>query len=308
MGTGFYDELGVDPTASAGEVRGAYTRVVAELVRKRRDVVEQGAEPEALDLARQRADEAWNVLSDPTRRARYDALLAVNPRPTIAEEDLWAQVSGALIPPPVAAAAELLARTTTLDVGDLPARPGTRPRADQPRPVPVPSFDEPSADDRTVPTAVPAATEVTAAVPPRAAPESTGTPVIQLHQPRQPGPDLRVVDGASSSPVIVLPTASPSLDEPEPSQLSDVDISGLVAVHGFSGPLLRAAREAHGLSLQDLSDSTRISTAYLSAIESDDLDSLPSATFVRGYVREMARQLGLDAEAVSAGYMARNQQ
>ena len=37
----------------------------------------------------------------------------------------------------------------------------------------------------------------------------------------------------------------------------------------------------------------------------DQFDALPSATFVRGYVREMARLLGLHEEQVVTGYMRR---
>jgi cytoskeleton protein RodZ len=59
------------------------------------------------------------------------------------------------------------------------------------------------------------------------------------------------------------------------------------------------------LALQEVSETTRISARYLEAIESDQHDRLPSATFVRGYVREMARLLALDEEATVSGYMRR---
>jgi cytoskeleton protein RodZ len=54
-----------------------------------------------------------------------------------------------------------------------------------------------------------------------------------------------------------------------------------------------------------MSDTTRISVRYLEAIEADQFDELPSSTFVRGYVREMARLLDLDEGATVTGYMRR---
>ena len=82
-------------------------------------------------------------------------------------------------------------------------------------------------------------------------------------------------------------------------------LDGLVDEHGFSGSLLRAVRERQGQSLHDLADRTRISVRYLEAIEQEEVDVLPSTTFVRGYVREMARCLHLDPNALVTGYMQR---
>jgi len=87
--------------------------------------------------------------------------------------------------------------------------------------------------------------------------------------------------------------------------VSSEDLARLVDTYGYTGHLLRAVREARGLSPGDLSESTRISIRYIEAIEADQFDALPSSTFVRGYVREIARQLRLDEGAVVGGYMRR---
>ena len=50
-----------------------------------------------------------------------------------------------------------------------------------------------------------------------------------------------------------------------------------------------------------------VDEVYLDALEGDAWDRLPSATFVRGYVREVARLLGLDEDAIVQGYMRRLQ-
>src|SRR5438552_1770284 len=58
------------------------------------------------------------------------------------------------------------------------------------------------------------------------------------------------------------------------------------------GQALRAMREARGLSLEALAESTRVRASYLTAIEELQLDKLPSRPFVIGYIRAYAQALG----------------
>lgn len=62
------------------------------------------------------------------------------------------------------------------------------------------------------------------------------------------------------------------------------------------GSALRAIREFHGVSLQDLADATRIRQSYLAALEDMRIDELPSRPFAIGYVKAYARQLGIDQD------------
>lgn len=67
------------------------------------------------------------------------------------------------------------------------------------------------------------------------------------------------------------------------------------------GARLRAAREARGLSLRELSDQTRIARRYLEAIEADDHKELPGGIFNRSFIKAYAKAVGFnEAEAVSA--------
>jgi curved DNA-binding protein CbpA len=72
----------------------------------------------------------------------------------------------------------------------------------------------------------------------------------------------------------------------------------------FSGALLRRLRESTGASLADLGEITKISKRYLNAIEENDFSALPAAVYVRGFVSEYARALGLNSRVVAASYMA----
>lgn len=62
------------------------------------------------------------------------------------------------------------------------------------------------------------------------------------------------------------------------------------------GAALKAAREFRGLSLQDVSDATRIRRTYLAALEDMRLDELPSRPFTLGYIKAYAKHLDLDPE------------
>jgi hypothetical protein len=311
MTQGLYELLGAERAASREALRAAYTRTVAQLVRRRRTLVEQGGDPGTLDLRRARIDEAWAVLADPVRRRRYDALLALTasgepPDP----EALWSQVAGALSSPAAAAAVEVVRRLTDLQVGALPAAAGT-PEAD---PTEVdPARGRAPDTQADVPTesvafrsGAPAARARPAAVGGR--PDGGGVPTVPT-----PRPTLQVVQGRDSgAPVVHLPSSDPAAPSPPRDGASvpdgpahPSDPGALVARYGWSGALLRAVREARGLSLRDMGEATRISARYLEAIEADDHAHLPSITFVKGYLREMARTLDLDEAALVKGYMRR---
>jgi flagellar biosynthesis protein FlhG len=73
----------------------------------------------------------------------------------------------------------------------------------------------------------------------------------------------------------------------------------------FDGALLRAVREARGFDLRQISKRTKISTVYLAALEDDDFSALPALVYVRGFVAEVAKSLGLDPVQVSHSYVRR---
>jgi len=66
------------------------------------------------------------------------------------------------------------------------------------------------------------------------------------------------------------------------------------------GALLKQAREAAGLSVQALSDQTKIQPRLLEAMERGDLRDLPSPAHGRGFVRNVARACGAaEAQALA---------
>ncbi|MBL7251504.1 RodZ domain-containing protein [Alloalcanivorax sp. C16-2] len=65
------------------------------------------------------------------------------------------------------------------------------------------------------------------------------------------------------------------------------------------GERLRRAREEQGLSQDEVSKHLRLSLSYLRALEEDDYDRLPEPPFIKGYLRNYARFLGLPAEELA---------
>lgn len=66
------------------------------------------------------------------------------------------------------------------------------------------------------------------------------------------------------------------------------------------GSQLRTAREAKGLSLEQVFKATRIKLSYLEALESNRNDALPGLVQARGFVRTYANYLGLDGEILAS--------
>jgi cytoskeleton protein RodZ len=64
------------------------------------------------------------------------------------------------------------------------------------------------------------------------------------------------------------------------------------------GNKLRDAREARGLSLDDVAHVTRIPRSSLALIEEGRFDRLPAPVFVRGFLKSYARAVGLDPALV----------
>jgi len=62
------------------------------------------------------------------------------------------------------------------------------------------------------------------------------------------------------------------------------------------GEELRREREIRGISLKEISDATKISKRFLDSLERNDHRALPAPVFTRGFVREYARYVGLNAE------------
>ncbi len=69
------------------------------------------------------------------------------------------------------------------------------------------------------------------------------------------------------------------------------------------GVRLKEVREQRGITLEEISNSTKIGTRMLLALEQDHFDQLPGGIFNKGFIRAYARCLGLDEEQAIADYL-----
>jgi cytoskeleton protein RodZ len=71
---------------------------------------------------------------------------------------------------------------------------------------------------------------------------------------------------------------------------------------GSFGELLKRERELREVTLNEVTVATRIPPRFLEAFEREDWEKLPGGVFNRGFVRAIARYLGLDEENLLSEY------
>jgi Helix-turn-helix domain len=99
--------------------------------------------------------------------------------------------------------------------------------------------------------------------------------------------------------------------EPVPAQVPVVELvpadetfeHEMQAQTEWSGDFLRKVREYKKISIDKLQESTKVNPWYLKALETMDVKNLPATVFVRGYVIQMAKELGLNEKNVADSYM-----
>lgn len=80
--------------------------------------------------------------------------------------------------------------------------------------------------------------------------------------------------------------------------MSEIEGQGEDQIVLTAGDRLRAAREALGLSLDDVATSTRIPTRHLTSLETGDFDRLPAPTYSVGFAKSYAGAVGLDRNEI----------
>lgn len=104
------------------------------------------------------------------------------------------------------------------------------------------------------------------------------------------------------------PLAGPVANShPEPIRRGDLApslprpgrVPARMPIRGASiGEQLRAARELHHISFDALSRRTRLSRAVLESLEREAWQELPGEFYARGFLRQVAQELGLDGDAI----------
>jgi cytoskeleton protein RodZ len=79
----------------------------------------------------------------------------------------------------------------------------------------------------------------------------------------------------------------------------DLEYEEQPAEVGGVGAQLKAAREARGMSLEQVAAETRIPQRHLQTIEAGDFAGLPARTYAIGFARTYARSVGLDDRGIA---------
>ncbi|MCG3172472.1 MAG: Iron-sulfur cluster carrier protein [Myxococcota bacterium] len=151
---------------------------------------------------------------------------------------------------------------------------------------------------------------LTAAPAREAASAPSSLPAKPAATARDSGPGLRPISQTAVFPTTVVPAhpiagqrvrSRPSMPPLSiPSGLKPAEELGFPSDTIWTGPQLARLREARGISVQDLEVRTRIKADHIRGIESGSIEALPAATYCRGYLRSIARELGLDSEKLVA--------
>jgi hypothetical protein len=115
--------------------------------------------------------------------------------------------------------------------------------------------------------------------------------------------------GASSLP-LPFPKPEPVAEMPAPPPSPAVVTTPGPAprttlTEPVTGERLRRARQDAGVTLQDIAASTKIGVRFLEYIELDRFALLPAPVYLRSFLTEYAKAVGLDPRQTAEAYMAR---
>jgi curved DNA-binding protein CbpA len=265
-----YEILEVSSDAAEADIVKAWDRVSALCAPGALATYTLMAQDDAALLGR-RLEEALTVLLDPVARQRYDESLSLTPAPR-GGECQQASASGPEETP----------------------HPRVLPPVIRPRPMPpiIPPLREIPAPETVVPAPIPLERVAPAAEAAAPAESEVGAP-IALATPAPVSPPF-----AAKTP---LPASLAAVAVPAPAPRTQ----GLIVGDGtrYTGDVLRQAREARGITLQQLCERTKITRHHVENLEADRYERLPAAVYLRGILMALAKELRLDGQKVARSYL-----
>jgi flagellar biosynthesis protein FlhG len=276
-----YEVLGIGSQATPEEIERAY-RFSLELYGEGALATYSLLDPAEVKRARARVQEAYDVLRDPVQRQAYDQSqgLVGAPRPMPSNVRPWPQPARAASDAPSATPSDS-AKPVVPTYG---ASPSEAPDEDAAGAAPAPVAISGSAAPALAPVVYP----VTFQTPPPAS--------------SQPEADAASAERDSATPVALPPPGiAPGRTGPAAPSHSRTPH---VLAEPVTGAVLRRYREERGISLREIANQSKIGTRYLEYIEGDRHDMLPAAVYLRGFLQEYARALGLDPRRTANAYMA----
>lgn len=154
------------------------------------------------------------------------------------------------------------------------------------------------------------------------APDGNAAPPPRTETPRPGSLDIRFATPATDSGPTPSPPSAPSSSPPAPAREAGEPAPARAAPstpptaaapadplrplelpEEITGAVVREVRETRGLSLDDLSQQTKVRRAVLQAIEDQDLPNLPARVYLRGFLTQVGRVLKVDRNRLAEGYV-----
>jgi curved DNA-binding protein CbpA len=263
----YYQILDLEPGADTQQIREAF-REAQRSFDPSSPALHSLYDPDEAAAINHKLVEAFEILANPERRTRYDRYLS--------------HLKGGV-------------RANTVEGFFNEAHRAND--AETPRPTPLLKAvggGQPEGPQATV-----------RALRPAAEPEPEPEPVSETHAD---SPRIRPSSGEVPAPSrVARPRAksNPSVRRLVARPLPEKDLDDLFDEHGCSGALIRRVRERLGVSLEDVSNVTKINILYLRLIEAEDHDELPARVYLRGFLRQIAQLLKLPVRRFVDGYFER---
>lgn len=288
-----YDILDIMPDASQQEIREAYLRIKGTYS-KDSVALYSLIDPNERNEMLHKIQEAYNILSNPEKRKEYDRYYGT------LEEDIATH--------PLAAqkAAQLTKKIISID--RVPPMEETIPHDDLLIPPPTDFSDSssthsPQSSSHTL---------TSSSLIDQKPPHILSLVTAQTHEKNQveQSPLLPEPEASYSAPHRMT-TPNPATFSPDALELGEADVGSeyqpsltreIEQETEWRGSFIRKVREVKKVSLEELSQTTKISKTYILAIEEENYSKLPAPVYVRGFVNQIARVLKLPQQAVATAY------
>jgi flagellar biosynthesis protein FlhG len=121
--------------------------------------------------------------------------------------------------------------------------------------------------------------------------------------------DVRLGNATPGPPVLPFPPLPTLRAEPLVEALAEPFDDGppapVVLPDPVTGSDLKKYREARGIRLRDIADASKVGVRYLEYIEGDRHGLLPAPVYLRGFLQEYAKAVGLEPRRTADSYLSR---
>jgi hypothetical protein len=291
LGQDHYSLLEVHRFAPKSEVVKAYHRMKAAFDPDSVATYSLFSPDEARAIAA-RIDEAFRVLIDERKKEIYDKWLQARERGEESGEPVFTRD----------AANDVAVATAVATSGTTEMKPFVPRRAPTLRPVPPGGFP---AEARTA-----ASAAAGSPAPAELSPSPAAAVAVSVAAPARPPISQSQLPMAIpvmiTSPMAVTPRPPVSAPRAPLPPVDEEALRNILSTAGErDGSFFKAVREARGLELAQVADTTKISQMYLRFIEENNYRDMPAAVYLRGFLVQVGRFYKLEGpDQIADAYMA----